>query len=145
MEDNSAVLGLLNKVGQVLAAEGRVTAEESVGDDTERPHVDGLAMSFLEHDFGCCVTEGSSHGLEHTIGAVEMFGNAEVCEHESRVVGLGKVQEVLGLQIWKSRQYEQDGRVNWRVETDRDGRHRSGGGSRRLPRLVLWWQKRPSR
>jgi hypothetical protein len=29
--------------------------------------------------------------------------------------------------------------------TDRDGRHRSGGGSRRLPRLVLWFQKRPFR
>lgn len=91
VEDNSAVLGLFDQVCQVFAAERRVTAEKGVGNDTKRPHIDRLAMSLLEHDFGCCVTKGTSHGLENAVRAVEMFGDAKVCEYQSRVVGLGKV------------------------------------------------------
>lgn len=99
MEDNSAVLGLFNQVCQVFAAERRVTAKKGVGDDTKRPHVYRLAMALLEHDLRCCVTEGTSHGFENAIRAVQMFGNAKVCEYQSRVFGLGEVQEVLGLEI----------------------------------------------
>ena len=91
MEDDSAVLGLFDQIGQVLAAEGRVTAEKSVGDDTEGPHVDGLAMSLLEHDLRCCVAKRASHGFENAVGAVEMLGDSKVGEYKSRVVGLGEV------------------------------------------------------
>jgi hypothetical protein len=91
VEDDSAVLGLFNQVGQVLAAERRVTTEKSVGDDTEGPHVDRLAMSLLEHDLGCCVAKGAGHGFENAVGAVEMLGDSKIGEYESRVVGLGQV------------------------------------------------------
>jgi hypothetical protein len=80
MEDDSAVLGLFNQVGQVLAAERRVTTEKSVGNDTEGPHVDRLAMSLFEHDLGCCVAKRPSHGLENAVGAVEMLGDSKVGE-----------------------------------------------------------------
>jgi hypothetical protein len=91
VEDNSSVLGLFDQISQVLAAERRVTAEKSVGDDSERPHVDRLAMSLLEHDLGCCVSKGAGHGLENAVGAVEMLGDSKVGEYKSRVVGLGQV------------------------------------------------------
>jgi hypothetical protein len=106
VEDYSAVLGLFDQVGQVLAAERRVTTEKSVGNDAERPHVDRLAMSLLEHDLGCCVAKRAGHGLENAVGAVEMFGDSKVGEYKSRVVGLCQVEEVLGFEIctrWSAR------------------------------------------
>jgi hypothetical protein len=81
VEDDSSVLGLFNQIGQVLAAERRVTAEKSVGDDAEGPHVDGLAMSLLEHDLGCGIAKGASHGFENAVGAVEMLGDSKVGEY----------------------------------------------------------------
>lgn len=70
VKDDSTIFTLVDEICKVLASEWRVTAEKGICNDTHRPHVDWLAMSPLEHDFGSCVAERSSHGLEDAIGRV---------------------------------------------------------------------------
>lgn len=51
VEDDLFVTALFDEIAHGLAAEGRITTEKRVGNDTEGPHVYRLAMAFLFHDF----------------------------------------------------------------------------------------------
>lgn len=99
VEDNTAVLTLLDQVCQALTTEGGVSAEQSVGNDAHGPHVNRLAVSTLQHDLGGGITEGTSHGRELLVGRVEHLRNTEICEYERRIFGGGDVKKVLGLEI----------------------------------------------
>jgi hypothetical protein len=57
VEHHAAGAALVDEVLEVLGAEGRVAAEQGVGDDAERPHVDRLAVALLEHHLGGRVAE----------------------------------------------------------------------------------------
>lgn len=50
VENDLFVTALLDEIAHGFAAEGRVTTEKSVGDDTERPHVYRFAVTFLFHN-----------------------------------------------------------------------------------------------
>lgn len=99
VEDNLCAGALLDQVLEVLAAERRVAAEEGVGDDAHGPHVDGLAVALLEHDFWGGVAEGASHGGEDLVLGVEHLGDAKVGEDEVGVGVGGEVEKVLWLEI----------------------------------------------
>ena len=47
---------LCEQVGVVLVVEGRVPAEQDVGDDADAPDVDGLPVRLLGEDLGGNVT-----------------------------------------------------------------------------------------
>ena len=100
MEDDGGVGALLNEVLQRLGAEGRVAAEQRVGDDAQGPHVNGLAVAALQHDLGGGVAERASHGGEDLVLAVEHLGDAKVGEDQVGVVFLCQVEQVLGLEVW---------------------------------------------
>lgn len=85
MEDDTATLALLDQICQTLATEWRVTAKERVGDDSQRPHVYGLAVSLLHHDLGRCVSERSGHGSQLLSWCVQHLGDAKVGKHQGRV------------------------------------------------------------
>lgn len=57
MENDTAVLALLNQIGQVLGPERGVTAQKGVGDDAHGPHINRLPVTFLKHDFRCSITK----------------------------------------------------------------------------------------
>jgi len=99
MEDNATVLALLNQVCEVLGSEGRVTAEESVGDDTHGPHIDGLAVALLQHDLRRRISEGASHGGQHLVLGVEHLSDTEISQHKGGVGFACEVKKVLGLEI----------------------------------------------
>ena len=99
VEDDSAATAFFNQVGQVLGAERRVTAKESVGDNTQGPQVDGLTVALLEHDLRGGVTEGSSHAGEDLGGGFQHFGDTEVCQDEGRARFGGEVEKVFRFQV----------------------------------------------
>ena len=78
VEDDAAGTALLDQVGQVLRPEGRVPAQQGVGDHAEGPHVDRLPVAALEHHFWGGVAEGAGHRGEDFVGGFEHFGDAEV-------------------------------------------------------------------
>ena len=82
MEDDATMPCLVDEVRKILTPERRVSTEKSVCDDAHRPHVDRLPVTALEHNLRGSVAEGTSHGLEHTLGRVEMFRNAKVSKDE---------------------------------------------------------------
>jgi hypothetical protein len=47
VEHNLGAAALIDEVLEILGAEGRVATEQGVGNDTERPHIDGLAVALL--------------------------------------------------------------------------------------------------
>jgi hypothetical protein len=99
MENDSAVAALLNEIGQALAAEWRVSTEQGVGDNTERPHIHSLSVSFLKHDLRRSISERTRHGVEHGIPGIEHLCDTEIREHQGRI-GIGsEVEKVLGLQV----------------------------------------------
>lgn len=100
VEDNPAAAGLFDQVGEVLRAERRVTAEKGVGDNSQRPHVDGLAVALLEHNFRRGISKRSSHAGEELGGGFQHLGNTKVCKDEGRVGCGGKVEEVFGFQVY---------------------------------------------
>ena len=57
MENDSGVAAFIDEILQVVASERRVSAEESVSDDTEGPHIYWLSVTFLQHDFWCGVAK----------------------------------------------------------------------------------------
>jgi hypothetical protein len=67
VENDSCVGALFNEVLEVLATEWGVSAEKSVGNHAKRPHINRFAVTFLEHDFWCCITKRASHGCENFI------------------------------------------------------------------------------
>lgn len=85
MKHHLRTAAFLNQIIEVFAAERRVTAEQRVGDDAQRPHVDRFAVAFLKHHFGGGVAEGTGHGGENFVFGVEHFGDTEVSEDEVAV------------------------------------------------------------
>jgi hypothetical protein len=85
VEDHSCIGAFFDKVLEVLTAEGRVSTEESVGDYTKRPHIYSFAVAFLQHNFGCCVAKGASHGCENFVFRVKHFGNSKISQDKIRV------------------------------------------------------------
>lgn len=79
MKDYSSVLAFVDQVRKTLTPEGRVSAKEGIGYDAHRPHIDWLAMPFLEHYFGSGVAKRTSHGREYFVFGVKHLGNAKVC------------------------------------------------------------------
>jgi hypothetical protein len=57
VENDAPVTAFLDEVLEILASEGRVSAKESVGNDTEGPHINRLAVPLLQHDFWGGVTK----------------------------------------------------------------------------------------
>ena len=57
MENDSGIATFINEILQVLASERRISAEKSVGDNAERPHIYWLSVALLQHDFWGCVSE----------------------------------------------------------------------------------------
>lgn len=102
VEDNATPCALVKKILQVLASEGRVAAEQGVGDDTHRPHVYGLSVALLGHHFGCRITKRSSHGLECFVLAIQRLGNTKIGQYEIRVIVRSNIDKVLRLQIYDS-------------------------------------------
>jgi hypothetical protein len=92
VEDDTTVLAFLNQICEVLRPEGGVTAEQCVGDDSHRPHVDRLAMSLLHHDFWCCISEGASHGSQHLVLRVQHLRDTEVSQHKGGVSFASEVE-----------------------------------------------------
>lgn len=105
MEDDAACSAFFDKVGQVLGSEGGVATQEGIGDDTERPHIDGLAVTLLKHDLGSSISKGAGHTGQYLGGAVQHFRDTEVCQDQLRVGGTGEVQEVLGFQVFAEVSY----------------------------------------
>lgn len=99
VEHNAAPCALIKKILQVLASEGRVAAEQGVGNDAHRPHVHGLSVAFLGHHFGGCITKRSSHGLQCLVLAIQRLGNTKVSQYEIRIVVRSNIDKVLWLQI----------------------------------------------
>jgi hypothetical protein len=102
VENDPTVLALLDQIGQVLRPEGRVTAQQCVGNDTHGPHVYGLPVSLFEHDLRGGVAKRACHGGEDFVFRIKHFGDAKVGEHEGRVRVFGEVEEVLGFQVWRT-------------------------------------------
>lgn len=100
VEDNTAVLALLNQVCKVLGPEWRVTTEQCVGDDSHGPHVDRLAVALLQHNLRRCVTKRTSHGGQHLVLRVEHLGDTEVSQHKGRIRFASDIEQVLGLEIY---------------------------------------------
>lgn len=82
MKDNSSIAAFINQVRKTLATERRVPAEKSIGDDSQRPHIDRLSVTLLQHNFRSSIAEGSGHGREHFVARVEHFGDTEIGKHE---------------------------------------------------------------
>jgi hypothetical protein len=99
MEDNATILALFNQICEVLGSERRVTAEKSVGDDTHGPHVDGLAVAFLQHNLRRRISEGASHGGQHLVLGVEHLSDTEIGQHKGGVGFACEVKKVLRLEI----------------------------------------------
>lgn len=100
MEYNTPILALLDQVCQTLAAERRVTTEQSVGNDTHGPHVHRLAVSALQHHLGSGIAEGASHGCELLVGGVEHLRDTEISEHKGRILGGCNVEKILRLEVY---------------------------------------------
>lgn len=99
VEDHLGVAAFVDEVLEVLRPERRVTAEKGVCDDTHGPHIDGLAMTLLQHDFGGGVAEGASHCREDFVLAVEHLSNAEIGKNEIGLNVPGQVKQVLRFQV----------------------------------------------
>jgi hypothetical protein len=99
VEDHRGAVAFLQEVGEVLAPERRVAAEQGVRNDTHGPHVDRLAVALAVHDLGGSVAERARHGLQGLLLASQRLGNTKVGEDEVRVGVFGDVDEVLGFQI----------------------------------------------
>ena len=82
MEDNIAGVALIDEVLQVLRTERRVAAKQDIGNDTHRPHVNGLAMGLAHHNLGSSIAERACHGREQLILVAEHLCDAKVGQHE---------------------------------------------------------------
>jgi hypothetical protein len=100
VEDDTARPALLDQVGQVLGAEGRITTQEGVGNNAERPHVDSLAVALFKHDFGRSVTERACHASKLFRGAFQHLCDTEIRQDQLGVGGACEVEEVFRLQIF---------------------------------------------
>lgn len=63
VEDNASLAALIDEIREALAAEGRVSTEEGISDDSQRPHINSLSMALLEHNLRRSVSKRSSHGV----------------------------------------------------------------------------------
>jgi len=90
---------LLDEVLEVLGSERRVAAEESVGDDTHRPHIYGLTVSLLKHDLGRRVAERPRHRGEDLVLAIQHLGDTEIGKDQVGVGSPCKVEEVFRFEI----------------------------------------------
>lgn len=91
---------LVDKILEILGAEWRVTAEEGVGDDAQRPHVHGLSVALLKHHLGGGIAKRPSHGGEDLILGTEHLCNAKIRQDEVGVRLLGSIEKVLRFEIW---------------------------------------------
>jgi hypothetical protein len=85
VEDNSSIGAFFNEVLEVLATERRISTEKSIRDHAEGPHIHRFSVTFLEHDFRCCIAKRTGHGGENFVFRVEHFGNSKISENEIRV------------------------------------------------------------
>ena len=96
---HAAGTAFVDEVLEALGAERRVAAEQGVGDDAERPHVDGLAVALPEHHLGRRVAERARHGGEHLILGAERLRDAKVGQDQVRICGFGEVEKVLRFEV----------------------------------------------
>ena len=57
MENDSGIAAFIDEILEILASERRISAEESVGNDSKGPHVYWLSMTLLQHDLWGCVSK----------------------------------------------------------------------------------------
>jgi hypothetical protein len=100
VENDRAIGAFSDQVLKVFASEGRVAAEQGVGDDTHGPHINGLAVTLLAHHFGGGIAKRACHSLEGLALAIEHLGDAEISKDEIGVGVLAQVEQVLGLEIY---------------------------------------------
>jgi hypothetical protein len=100
VENDPSVTALLDEILKVLTAERRVSAKKCVGDDTHRPHIYGLSMTFLQHNLGSGITKGSSHCREHFVFRIQHFCNSKIGKDKVGSMLAGEVQKILRFEIW---------------------------------------------
>jgi len=79
-------LNLADKIVHVLALERQVATNESVQEDSYRPHVGLLVVTLVEHLWRHVV--GCAHDLGIEEGAVADLGQTEI--NQTNIVGLGQ-------------------------------------------------------
>lgn len=99
VEHYLSVAALVDQVLEVLRAEWGVTAQKGICDDAHRPHVDGLSVALLQHNFRGGVAERAGHCGEDFVLGVEHLRNAEIGQDQVGVGRLAEVQQVFGLEI----------------------------------------------
>lgn len=82
MEHNPPIAALIDQVRKTLATERRVPAKESIGDDSQRPHIYRLSVTLFQHYFWSSIAEGAGHGREHLIAGVKHLSDTEIGKHE---------------------------------------------------------------
>jgi len=97
--DHAAGAALVDEVLKMLGSERGVAAKQGIGNDAERPEVDGLAVALLEHHLGGRIAERPSHSREHLILGPERLRDAKVCQDQFRIRCSGAVEEILGFEI----------------------------------------------
>src|SRR5690554_6158673 len=91
---------LAKKGSQVtFAPEGSVSTEKSIGNDTNTPYVDRLAMSNLLQDLGRNISRCSTGCHEHVVPACQDLAQSKVRDHQPCVLCLVVEQQVLRLQV----------------------------------------------
>lgn len=103
VENDSALRALGQQVLQVFTAEGRVAAQQRVGDDAHGPHVDGLAVALAVHNFRGGVAKRAGHGVERLFFAIEGLGDTKIGQNQIRRGLLSDIQKVFGLKVCNSR------------------------------------------
>lgn len=82
-----------------LSPEGRVSAEKCVGNDTNTPDIDRLAMSNLLQDLGGNISGGSAGSHEDIVSTSKDLAQTKVRDHETSIIGLVHEEQVLRLEI----------------------------------------------
>ena len=78
VEDDRVISAFPDEILEILASERRVTAEQGVSNNTHRPHVYGLTMTFLAHNLRSSITKRTSHGLKRLALSVKHLGDTKV-------------------------------------------------------------------
>eukprot|EP00128_Syssomonas_multiformis_P016256 Colp12_sorted_trinity150504_noHs@31775 len=98
VELKAALHNLLEKNSIVLIVEGRIPAQQNIGNHTNRPHVDGLAVTLLTKNLRCNIV-GCTTSCVQDMLVVHELGETKVGNHHIRGLVLSSKQNVLGLQI----------------------------------------------
>lgn len=112
-----ATLAFSDQFLEVLASERRIAAEKCVSDNTQGPHVNGLAMTLFLHHLRRSIAERTRHCFQSIVLAIKGLGNTEVGQDKIRVIFRGHVNKVFRLQICSSQLTMSNccGCYNWRI------------------------------